>query len=206
MTWTALRASDSGVLLYDEHCARMRTGGETAARLFRNFARDVTAGAWVVEVDGDSLSANRLPGTGLVDGARSRVLPSPFRHLTGSFPKPPRPSPYHALRTPGVVTLLSDADGHELYESCAAAIVGWDGSRLVFPPESRPRVWSTAERFFARAFDHVRAPLLQNDTIPLLAINAVAGTCAFNAGRAPFPADVRARLDRAFAQSAQRGN
>lgn len=203
MIWTALRVTPSGVVLHDEHERRLAPAGPAFLRAFRKFAATATPGSWIVRADGDALQSERFTSS-LSDDSPTRTLVSPYAELTGSFSKPSRPSAYHDLRQPGVVTLLTSGNGAELYETCAAALVGWDGSRLVLVPDRTPRVDSTSERFLRRNFDCVRAPLVAADSGPILAVNAVKGTCSLATSRRPFPDVVRRRIDDAFEQSARR--
>lgn len=203
MIWTALRVTSSGVVLFDEHLRRLAPAGDAFLRAFRDFAASADPGSWIVRADGDSLSRERFTSA-LKDNAPTQTLVSPYADLVGAFPKRARPSRYHDLRVPGVVTLLSSSDGTELYESCVASLVGWDGQKLILVPESRPRTDSTSERFLEQHFDCVRLPFRADDRQPLLVVNAVKGTCTLSTSRQPFPDDVRRLIDAAFDSSARR--
>jgi hypothetical protein len=163
------------------------------------FSRHAEPGVYRVTWDGVALSTQVRPPSRLVEGMPTRFVPSPFAGQRGRFAKPTPPSPYDAVRIAGVSSLLTCAAGVELYESCVASVVAWDGASLVLPPDEVPAVASIAEAEVAARFPHRRASILVAGDWPLLLINAVAGTCAPTvAGRAVFPEEVRARLDAAL--------
>lgn len=203
MIWTALRVVPAGVVFFDDHLRRLGPAGPAVAERFRAFARDASPGAFVLRAVGDDLEVESFTSS-MRDDAPVRTCVSPFADRTGAFPKPARPSPYHSLRVPGTVTLLTSADGRELFETCTAALLGWDGARLVLVPRDRPRVDATSERFLARAFDCVRRPISSDGDEPLVAINAVKGTCTLATGRAPFPVEVLTAIEKASLASARR--
>lgn len=191
--YTVLRIDDGGVRLLERHARRL---GVRAGAL-ADWSRGVEPGVYRVTWDGDALASERRPASRLVEGMPTRVVVSPFAGTTGRFPKPAPPSPYDAVRVPGVATLLSSADGVELYESCAASLVSWDGARLVLAPVEAPGVASVAEAAVAEALPHVRARLLVQGDAPLMLINAVAGCVAVDVpGRRAFPRDVRDEVER----------
>lgn len=200
MIWTALRVVPAGVVYFDEHLRRL---GPAVEERFRAFARDASPGAFVLRAVGDDLEVEPFTSS-MRDAAPVRTQVSPFAGRTGAFPKPARPSPYHSLRVPGTVTLLTSTDGRELFETCAATLVSWDGGRLVLVPDDRPRVDATSERFLARTFDCLRRPIPADDDAPLLAINAVKGTCTLATDRAPFPFEVLRAIEKASVESARR--
>jgi hypothetical protein len=133
-----------------------------------------------------------------------RRLVSPFAARRGAFPKPGPPNAYDAVRLPGVATLLTSSDGSEIFESCVAAVLGWDGARFVCVPEDRPRVASVAEAAVRAALPWVRAPLRVAERLPLVLLNAVAGPCSVRTGRPPVPADVMQLLKRLLQRSTRR--
>jgi hypothetical protein len=139
--------------------------------------------------EADDAHGPQRAGSTLVDGMPVRLAVSPFAARRGAFPKPGSPSAYDTVRLPGVATLLTSADGSEIHESCVAAVLGWDGTRFVCVPEDRPRVASVAEAAMRATLPFVRAPLRTDDHLPLILLNAVAGPCTVDAGRAPAPAD-----------------
>ena len=132
----------------------------------------------------------------LVEGMPTRLMVSPFVGQRGRFAKPSPPNEYASVSVEGVSTLLTDAAGEELYETCVASLVAWDGASLVLAPEEVPAVESVAEAEVWAKLAPRRARLWVKSAWPLLLINAVAGTCAVDLpGRTAFPADQRARLD-----------
>ncbi|MGC4123131.1 MAG: hypothetical protein QM765_52900 [Myxococcales bacterium] len=95
-----------------------------------------------------------------------------------------------------LATLLTSQDGSEIYEACVAAVIGWDGHRVVCVPEEYPRVWSCAEQAIREHLEYRERPLKADSDEPLLLVNAVKGTCELSLpGRAPFPAKARAAID-----------
>lgn len=191
--YTVLRLTELGAVpLLARHAARLGDGAAEALALWRTSA---AAGVYRVMWDGKVLTPSLRPASRLVEGMPSRLAVSPFASKRGRFPKPAPPSGYDAVRADGVATLLTSADGRELYESCAATLVAWDGQGLVLAPEDAPAVASLAEAAVAANVEVRRHPLEVASDWPLLLLNAVVGTCAVAvAGRAPFPTDTRARL------------
>jgi hypothetical protein len=189
LRYTTLRVTVAGVVLHDFHVERLAPEGPAGLAAFARFARDATPGAYGVVVAGDELRAERRAGSSLVEGMPVRFAVSPFTERRGAFPKPAPPSAYDDVRCPGIATLLTSADGNEIYESCVAAVLGWDGTRFVCVPEDRPRVASVAEAAVRAMLPFVRAPLRTDDRLPLILLNAVAGPCVVGTGRPPVPAD-----------------
>jgi hypothetical protein len=196
MPYTLLRVTDAGVVLCDYHLRRLELSGQGAAHeAFLRFARETPPGVWALWSDAAGLRTEPRPGSRLRDGIAVRCMASPVLEGLAALPKPAPPGPYDTVRSPGVATLLTSADGREVLEACCAAVVGWDGERIVCAPSCRPRVWSTAE---AAIRDHlpVREAPLSASSEALLLVNAVKGTCALANpfGRA-FPLHVRQRID-----------
>ncbi len=194
MRYTTLRVTDAGVVLHDFHAERLAPEGPEVQAGFRRFARVATPGIYGVAATDGELRTRRLAGSRLVAGMPVRRRVSPFAAHRGAFPKPGPPNAYDTVRLPGVATLLTSSDGDEIYESCVAAVLGWDGARFVCVPEDRPRVASVAEAAVRAVLPWVRAPLRTGDRLPLVLLNAVAGPCTVGAGRAPMPADAMACL------------
>lgn len=194
LAYTALRVTEAGrVPLFEGHVRRLGEGSRPA---LLQFAAAAAPGVYRVTWDGVRLHAELRPPSRLVEGMPSRFVVSPFEGQRGRFAKPAPPSPYDGVRMAGVASLLTDAAGVEIYESCVASVLAWDGASLVLAPPEVPAVASVAEAEVVSLFPHRRARILVAGDWPLLLINAVAGTCAVNvAGRAAFPAEVRARLD-----------
>ncbi len=195
--YTVLRIGAGGALpLFEAHLRRL---GEAARAPLQTFARGAVPGVYRVWWTAAGLETEARGPSRLVEGLPARLAVSPFAGQRGRFAKPPSPSPYDAVRTAGVATLLTSADGLELYESCVAALVAWDGRELVLAPTEAPGVASVAEAVVAGALPHRRAPLRADADWPLLLVNAVVGTCAVSvSGRGPFPSRVRAQVDALF--------
>lgn len=201
-TFTALRVTEAGqVPLLEGHLRRL---GESSRTALLEFASRAQPGVYRVRWDGRKLTAELRPPSRLVEGMPTRLVVSPFFGQRGRFAKPAPPSAYDGVRIAGVSSLLTDASGREIYESCVASVVAWDGASLVLPPDEVPAVASVAEAEVASRFPHRRAPILVAGDWPLLLINAVAGTCAVSVqGRVAFPPEVRARLDAALSSPAR---
>jgi hypothetical protein len=133
-----------------------------------------------------------------------RLVPSPFAQEAGPRAKPTPPSRYDEVRLAGVATLLTDAGGGEIYESCVASVLAFDGAGLVLTPEASPRVASVAETFIASRFPVRRAPIPVASRWALLLVNALTTAEPLRGERAAFPAQLRAELERAFEASASR--
>lgn len=197
-SYTVLRVTPAGAVpLFDAHVGRL---GEASREALLRFKASAGPGLYRVTFDGAQLLTAARPASRLVEGMPSRFAVSPFAAQQGRFPKPSPPSRYDEVRVEGVATLLTDAKGELLFESCAAALVAWDGARLVLPPLDAPGVASLAEARVAELLPHRRAPLQVRAAWPLLLINAAAGSCEVSVpGREPFPPDVRAPIDAALA-------
>lgn len=204
MRYTTLRVTDAGVVLHDFHVERLAPEGPEVLAGFQRFARAATPGVYSVAAADGELRIERLAGSRLVVGMPIRRLVSPFVAHRGAFPKPGPPSAYDAVRLPGVATLLTSSDGSELFESCVAAVLGWDGARLIRVPEDRPRVASVAEAAVCAALPWVRAPLRTDDRLPLVLLNAVVGPCTVGTGRPPVPPDVVVLLAQVLQRSTRR--
>ncbi|MCC6749884.1 MAG: hypothetical protein IT371_19620 [Deltaproteobacteria bacterium] len=212
MPYTVLRLTDAGVVLLDYHLARLGLAGDDedhedheARAAFDRFAATAAPGNWAVFTDGEAgLRVEERPASRLYDGIPTRSLPSPVADRSVAFPKPAQPGPYEAVRQPGVATLLTSADGRELYESCTAAVLHFDGATLLVASRGRPRVLSTAE---AALRDHLsaREGVIPGDSNALLLVNAVKGTCALAEPRSTgFPTSLRREIDALFARLTRR--
>jgi hypothetical protein len=187
MRYTTLRVTEAGVVLYDGHVERLRPEGTEALAAFARFARAARPGVYAITADGPRLRIEPRGTSTLAADMPVRFAVSPFAAQHGEFPKPGPPSPYDAVRSPGVATLLTSSDGGEIYESCVAAVVGWDGRAFVCAPEDRPRVASVAEAALRAGAPCRRAPLGAADPLPIVLLNAVAGPCTVATGRPPLP-------------------
>ncbi len=196
-----MRLVRNGVVLGSYHRRRLglELGGEASAK-FARLARESAPGVWAVTAQGDRVVAEPRGDSRLADGMPVRFAISPVSGSTGALPKPEPGGAYEAVREPGVATLLTSADGREILEACVAAVVGWDGKRVVCVPAERPRVWSCAEQAIREHLEYRERPLRADSDEPLLLVNAVKGACEVSApGRAPFPAKARQSLDALFA-------
>jgi hypothetical protein len=176
-------------MLYDFHVERLAPEGAAGLAAFARFARDATPGVYSVTVAGGELRAERRTGPSLVERMPVRLVVSPFAAQRGAFPKPGPPSAYDDVRLPGVATLLTSSDGSEIFESCVAAVLGWDGTHFVGVPDDRPRVASVAEAAVRATLPFVCSPLRTGDRLPVILLNAVAGPCTVSTGRPPVPAE-----------------
>lgn len=192
--YTVLRVTkSSAVPLFEGHVRRL---GEESRGPLRHFASQAQAGVYQVTWSGGQLLTTSRPPSRLVEGMPTRLVVSPFAGQRGRFAKPAPPSAYDNVRVAGVASLLTDANGEEIYEGCVASVVAWDGAGLVLPVEEAPAVASVAEAEVAQRLAARRARIFVASEWPLLLINAVVGTCAVKvAGRANFPAEARARVD-----------
>ncbi|MBL8916956.1 MAG: hypothetical protein JNM17_40000 [Archangium sp.] len=193
-TYTVLRVTEaSGIPLFDQHVRRL---GENSRGALRHFASQAMPGMYRLWWDGRQFDTLKVEGSALKEGMPTRFAVSPFAAQKGRFTKPAPPSLYDSVRIDGVATLLTDVKGEELYESCRASLLAWDGTTLVLPDENVPAVASVTEAEVLAKFSFRRAVLPVKSEWPLLLLNAVLGTCGITVeGRAPFPADVRAKLD-----------
>lgn len=199
MSYTTLRVLPAGVVLFDAHRARL---GNSANDAFDDFSRIATPGLYSLTFLEGVLTVTPRPASRLEDGQPTRTLVSPIATSTGPQTKRASPSPWDTVRAPGVATLLTNALGTELYESCVAAVVAWNGEALVLVPELAPRVDSTAEHFMATHWPHVRAPIAP-DHPALLLVNAV--TLALPRASL-FPARLRAELEHGLHATAKRAS
>ena len=202
MSYTTLRVSRSGVVLFAAHAERL---GPALLPAFESFAASATEGVYSLRAQGYQLLVEQRPESRLRDGVALRTAVSPVLARGGPFPKPASPSEYDAVRAPGTVTLLTDAAGEELYECDLASVMAWDGSTLILVPEDRPRVLSVAELFVARTFAHRRAPIRVDGTWGLLLINAVAAVSPITA-RAAFSPMLLQQIRSAIEATARRSH
>lgn len=196
---TTLRVVEAGVLLYRAHRERL---GPLSAAAFDDFAACASPGVYSVSAEDGRLEVVPRERSRLFDGIPTRRRPSPLPPGRGPLPKPASPSPYDAVRAAGVATLLTDASGVEVLESCSAAVLWWDGRQLVAAPEDRSRVASTAEGELLARLPVRRAPLLLEPKAPFVLVNAVVLTCLPEGST--FPAAVRAQLDEVLGRTARR--
>jgi hypothetical protein len=206
MAYTLLRTTEAGVVLWDYHAVRLKATGEHVVRRnFVRFATDCSPGVWALWSDGaGAIRAERRSGSRLQDDIPVRVAPSPVIDRRGAFDKPSSPGPYDCVRLNGTATLLTSADGAEIYEACSAAVVAWDGKAIVCVPRERPRVWSTAENAIRDNLPVREAPIATVSEA-LLLVNAVKGSCTLaDPHSRRFPVDVRRAIDALFARLTKR--
>ncbi|MBK6849350.1 MAG: hypothetical protein IPG96_18070 [Proteobacteria bacterium] len=204
MRYTRLRLTPRGIVLAAEHRRRLGADEGAARAALMAFARRARPGCWVVWLSEDPLAlrAEPRPGSRVRDGMAVRFAPSPVADRPGPLAKPWPPCAYDALRARDAITLLTSSDGHEIWEACSGAVVGWDGQSIVCVPADRPRVISTSEAALRARVAVREAPLLTADRMPLLLLNAIKGSCALAlADRPPFPWSVRRRIDAALRRS-----
>ena len=210
MAYTLLRLTPGGVVLCDYHLRRLGLGGSDPAdggdrparAVFVRFAAEKSPGVWSVWVDeAGMLNTERRGETRLFDGMPAVYAPTPVGERRGTIPKPRSPGAYDVVRRDGQTTLLTSRDGREIYEACRAAVLGWDGARIVCVPDDRPRVWSTAETAVREHLSVREQPILSDSAMPLLLVNAVKGTCGITVpGRDAFPDAARLDIERLFAR------
>ncbi len=204
--YTAVRVGERGVIFFREHAARFRRcGGEAAERAFRDFAARARVGCWTVQIDESGvLSSRPMAGSRLFDGMPARLAKSPLAPGAGLVEKPSPPGPYGALRVHGISVLLTSPDGAEIWESCSAAVLAFDGRGLIHPPDDRPRVRSVAETCLRALFAARSAPI-PADSRALILVNAVKGVCVLAAPRSQdFPPALLSELRAAVESSARR--
>jgi hypothetical protein len=195
VSYTVLRVVESGVVLLREHEDRFRVAGPAALGAFQRFASEASPGLYALTWRNGELSVQVRTTTSLFEGIPVRYMVSP---LAGghSIPKTPPPNPYGVVRQPGVATLLTSADGLEIFESCTAGVVAWEDDSFVVPPEDRPRLVSTTVTAIERALRPRREPICRGDSRALALVNAVSGlVIPVMPERPSFPAAARQRFN-----------
>ena len=201
MTYTTLRVSARGTVLFEDHAQRL---GPLVRAPIERFAATASEGIYAVQALGSELLIERRRGTRLIEGLEARFMVSPVVARAGPFAKPAPPSPYDSVRAAGALTLLTNSEGDEIYETCVASVMAWDGQSLVLVPSSRPRVLSTAETFVAREFRHRRSPIRRESDWGLLVMNAVASVTPVFPERQPFDPALLAEIRAAVEETAGR--
>ena len=176
MRYTTLLVTDRGVRLADLHLRRLEPEGPEVADAFRAFAASAPPGVHALLADHGVLQVRPRPPSMLFDGMPVRFATSPLAGTPGPIDKPAPPSPFDAVRLPGVATLLTDAAGREILEACCAAVVAWQDG-WVAPLADRPVVRSVALAAMREAMPVRLAPLPTDSRAPLLLLNAVVGAC-----------------------------
>jgi hypothetical protein len=194
VAYTTVLRTAGGIVLARQHAHRLARvpSGEHALREV-----PPTPGVYSILAGPDGVEVRRRDGgSWLQDGMPSRLATSPVAGAGGPIPKPPPPGPYATVRVRGVATLLTSPDGAELWEACAAAVIGWDGRRFVLVPRDRPRVDPVAEAALREHLPFVERPLHVDEPLPLALLNAVRGICAIAVpGRPDFPEEPRRQVN-----------
>jgi para-aminobenzoate synthetase/4-amino-4-deoxychorismate lyase len=195
--YTVLRKTADGVPLRSLHRARF-AASEGAAHAFDEAVDALPEGLHALQYAENTVKVRTLAGSRLATVERVRFAPTPLPSTTGTtgaIAKPAPPCVYDDFRSGPVLTLFFEGDG-TLCEADCAAIVGWDGERLVVPPDETPRVASVAEAAVLEAFSgRVRRGSLLRDGAEALAFVNAAGACTLPIdGRAPFPPALLAEI------------
>ncbi len=199
MSWTVLRVAAEGVVLRGAHAQRFAAAPDAVREAFDRFCGGAVPGIYALREASGALYVEARPTPWLVEGMPVRLRASPVGALRGLLPKPASPSVYDTIRERGTCTLLTSLDGHELFEACTAALMSWDGTRVVFPPADRPRVASASEVVVRSALPFVERPLAVRSDAPLVAVNAVSGAVPLVLeGRRPMPGAVLEAVAAAF--------
>ncbi len=204
MSYTTLRVVETGIWLYEEHAKRLGPNPKIQYA-FEAFAAAATPGIYALTAKGDQLDVSARDRSMLFDLIPLTYATSPVLNRNGLFEKRVSPCEYDAVRQAGIATLLTSADGNEIYEASVASVLAWDGTSLVAVPTDRPRTASTAEAWITRHFKFRRSPLLRSERWPLALINAVYGVCVpANETTAEFPTSIIEALRRSIADSARK--
>lgn len=188
MSYTVLRKDAAGVWFRAHHLERLRAAGPAAVAGFERFCESAEEGIYAVRAEPDgTLRTERRAASRLREGMPVRYAVSPFADRQGPFPKPAPPNAYAAVRREGVVTLLTDPRGSELYEACSAGVVAWTGAGWIVPPREAPRVDSVAERALWASGRVKAAPIGVGSGMPLVLINAVVGALTLDPVDVPLP-------------------
>lgn len=200
MSYTRLKVTEEGIVLCDYHLRRLAVGGEEL-EAFVGVAKKTGPSVWSLWLQDGQWHWQQGSGSQLHDGIAVRYATSPVADQSGAQPKPRAPCVYDAVRARDSATLLTSVDGQQIYEACRAAIVGWDGTKLVCTPQDRPRVWSTTEAAIREHLPVNEAPIPVHSTMPILLINAVKGPCTVSdPKRQPFPRSTQHQITDLCAQ------
>lgn len=142
-----------------------------------------------------TLSVQRKERAFLKDGQPVAFAISPIASEGRQQSKPMESAVWQAVRQPGVATLLTGTDGQVIYESSMAAVLAFDGYRLVMPPLDTPCVESLAAEAIARAHPPLRLNIRIDTPWPVALANAVAGVCVpVWPGKPTFPLELKVML------------
>ncbi|MBN1962328.1 MAG: hypothetical protein JW841_15450 [Deltaproteobacteria bacterium] len=199
MPYTSLRLTERGIVLKDFHMRRLQAAGPNADAALEQLAKDKKPGCYSVWAEDKVWRIEPRGESRLYDGMPIRYLPSPLLGKVGPCAKTASPNPYDAVRTLGIATLLTSANGEEIFESCSAAVIGWDGNQFICVPENNPHVWSTSEAAIRKYMPFISAPIKISDTFPVILVNAIKGVCTITTtDRQDMPQKVIKQLEELF--------
>ncbi len=205
MSFTTLKINDNGVLLYSQHEQRFRIAGNDALKAYRQFAAEAAQGVYNLVWDGKNVLVKVRDESTLFDGMPVRYMISPIAHLKNRIDKPMPPSIYSSFVELAISTLLTSSDGKEIYESCRASVIAWNGKNIIRVPDNRPAVKSTMEMFLKEMPNVIEEPILKDSDYPIALVNAVKCTCTISVeGRKEFPAKQLEKIKEAYLASAKR--
>jgi hypothetical protein len=185
VSYTTLRVTDSGVVLFEAHRARLHNH-----RDFDRFAAQARPGNYMLQVTNNVLHVTPFGISRLFDGIPCRCVASPVAHLLGLQVKTASPSAWSSIRISNMATLLSSRDGTEIFESCSASLLCFDGDLLISVPETRPRIRSTAEHAIKNELPFAERPIFTSGMLPFVLVNAVAGVVTPEQSNPPLQSQV----------------
>ncbi len=206
MRGTSFIVNEAGVVLYDYHLWRLKSETPEVRQAFQQFCSQALPGVYRATINENQIEIVTRSSSQLFDGMPVRYRVSPFwGKSSGWFPKPSSPCAYDEMRVSGMATLLTCSQGKEIWESCSASLVGWDGDCYILAPEKLPRVASVSEQAIKDNLLWKEATMGVEETIPLALINAVKGVCVPHiAGRESFPAKAKAKIEDLFVRLTRR--
>ena len=205
MSFTTLRVIDKGVLLYKQHEERFRNDGEQALQAYRKFAASAAPGIYNLWYHNQALIIKKREKSRLFDNMPVRYCVSPIANLNRRIEKPAMPEVYGSVIKPGVATLLTSADGTEIFESCSAAVITWSGKNIIMAANNKPAVKSTMEELIKGHGYIIYEPILVNSDYPILLLNAIKCTCTVSIpGRYPFPQGQIEKIQHLYFSSVRR--
>ncbi len=204
MSFTTLKVNENGVLLYSQHTARLLNAGGPAIKAYKLFSIDAKPGVYNLFWDGINLLVKERAESSLFDGMPVRFRISPIANFKNRIDKPMPPSIYSNLIEPTISTLLTSSDGKEIYESCRASVIAWNGKNIIRVPDDRPAVNSTMEALL-REMGVIEKPILCDSDYPIALVNAVKCTCTISVeGRKEFPAEQLEKIRKIYLATASR--
>jgi hypothetical protein len=205
MSFTTLKVDDNGVLLYVLHEERFRMAGDAAVAAYRQFAAGAASGNYNLYWDNKNLLIKARGESRLVDGMPVRYRVSPIANLKNRIDKPAPPSIYSDLVESGLSTMLTSADGNEMFESCSAAVIAWNGKNIIRVPDDRPAVRSTMEGLLKIIPGVIEEPILKDSTYPIALVNALKCVCTLAVeGRDAFPVEQLDKIREFYLASSRR--